>query len=270
MGRHQRSCPVLMRFGKEEHRRAGANEYSVEDGLRGEERAVRATYARLLAAVGELPAVAEDAHSTGPPAAVPYCAARVPRSRGSTGPRLTTRQQRTTILPRLPQPLQLEVDVNLTPQALQPDEGDALWFFGMLVLIKIAGESTGGQFCLVEQRGRRGVATPLHLQVNDQETFYVLEGELQFYLDGHEPLRASAGATVYVPAGAPHAFEVLSDTARWLDFTTPNHEAFFRAAGEPARELAMPPDMPPDMEKVMAAAGRYEVAILGPPPGTPR
>ncbi len=60
-----------------------------------------------------------------------------------------------------------------------------------------------------------------------------------------------------------------SETARVLVLTTPQHERFFRAAGEPARARTLPPEGPPDMEKVEAAAQEFGVAILGPPPGTP-
>jgi quercetin dioxygenase-like cupin family protein len=154
-----------------------------------------------------------------------------------------------------------------TPQVVGDGEGEALWFFGTLLLLKATAEQTGGRFCLCEQRGRRGMATPLHRQPADDETFVVLEGELQFFLGEGLPVVAGPGATVHVPAGAPHAFAVASEAARWLDLTTPNHEAFFRAAGEPAPELALPPDAPPDMAKVGTAAERFGVEILGPPPG---
>jgi hypothetical protein len=60
---------------------------------------------------------------------------------------------------------------------------------------------------------------------------------------------------------------VAFQSARWLDLTTPNHEAFFRAAGEPAPEWVLPPEAPPDMAKVGEAAVQFGVEILGPPPG---
>jgi quercetin dioxygenase-like cupin family protein len=146
-------------------------------------------------------------------------------------------------------------------------EGEALWFFGTLLLLRATGEQTGGRFSLCDQRGRRGFATPLHRQPTDDETFIVLEGELRFFLGDGSPRTAGPGTTVYVPAGAPHAFSVASESARWLDLTTPHHEAFFRAAGEPAPERVLPPEAPPDMAKVEAAAERFGVEILGPPPG---
>lgn len=147
------------------------------------------------------------------------------------------------------------------------DEGEALWFFGMLVLVKASSGDTDDQFSLTEQRARRGTATPFHRQIADQETFHVLDGKLRFYLDEGEPIVAGAGATLYIPAGAAHAFEVVSETARWLNLTTPNHEAFFRAAADPAQARTYPPEQAPDMPRVMAAAERYGVEILGPPPG---
>ena len=150
---------------------------------------------------------------------------------------------------------------------VEDGEEEALWFFGTLLLLKATAEQTGGRFCLCEQRGRRSMATPLHCQPADDETFVVLEGELQFFLGDGPPILGGPGTTVHVPAGAPHAFAVASETARWLDLTTPNHEAFFRAAGEPAPERVLPPDVPPDMAKVGPAAERFGVEILGPPPG---
>lgn len=153
------------------------------------------------------------------------------------------------------------------PYALGEEEGEALWFFGTLLLLKVTAEQTGGRLCLCEQWGRRGMATPLHRQPEDDETFFVLEGELRFFLGDGSPVTAGPGTTIHVPAGAAHAFAVVSETARFLDLTTPNHEAFFRAAGEPAPERVLPPDAPPDMAKVGEAAARFGVEILGPPPG---
>ena len=152
------------------------------------------------------------------------------------------------------------------PRVVIGGEEEALWFFGMLVLFKTTGEQTGGRFCLTEQLARRGPATPLHRQPADDETFVVLDGQLRFYLGDGGAIEAGPGTTVHVPAGAPHAFAVVSETARLLNLTTPNHEAFFRAAGEPASERTMPPDAPPDMAKIAAAAERFGVEILGPPP----
>ena len=153
------------------------------------------------------------------------------------------------------------------PYALASEKGEALWFFGGLATVKASTEQTGGRFALTEQLFPGGMATPLHSQSEDDESFYVLEGELTFYLEDAQPIPASAGSFVHVPAGVAHAYQVDSDTARILNITTPQHERFFRAAADPAQRRALPPQAPPDMDKLMAAANQYGVEILGPPPG---
>jgi quercetin dioxygenase-like cupin family protein len=155
-----------------------------------------------------------------------------------------------------------------TPYALGSEEGEALWFFGTLATFKATAEQTGGRYTLIEQVAPRGVATPLHVQPEDDESFYVLEGELTFYLEDGQPIPTSAGSFVHIPKGMPHAFQVDSETARFLDLNTPQHEHFIRAAGEPAQGRVLPAAGPPDMEKVGAAAQEYGVELLGPPPGS--
>ncbi len=161
------------------------------------------------------------------------------------------------------------MDTNLTPYALGSEDGEALWFFGMLVTIKATAEQTGGRFLLVEELAPRGTATPLHVHPEEDESFHVLEGGMTFYLEDGQPIPASAGSFVHIPKGyVPHAFQVDSETARFLVFTRPPHEHFIRAAAEPAPSRTLPPPEPPNMEKVGAAAVQYGIEILGPPPGT--
>jgi quercetin dioxygenase-like cupin family protein len=159
------------------------------------------------------------------------------------------------------------MDANPLPYALGSEDGEALWFFGTLATFKATAEQTGGQYSLIEQVARTGMATPLHVQPEDHESFYVLEGALTFYLQDSQPIPAEAGSFVHIPKGTPHAFQVDSEIARFLDLTTPQHEYFMRAAGEPAQGRVLPPLGPPDMEKVNAAAQEYGVEVLGPPPG---
>jgi quercetin dioxygenase-like cupin family protein len=157
---------------------------------------------------------------------------------------------------------------NRASYALGPEEGEAFWGFGSLWTIKASAEQTGGRFSLIEELAPIGAATPLHVHREDDETFYVLEGELTFYLDEGPPIVASAGSFVHIPGGVIHAFQVDSETARYLIISTPQHERFYRAAfGEPAQSRTLPPEGPLDMERIEAAAQEYKVEMLGPPPG---
>ncbi len=160
------------------------------------------------------------------------------------------------------------IENNRTAYALGPEVGEALWGFGSLWTVKVSAEQTGGSFALIEELAPEGAATPLHHHPDD-ETFYVLEGEMTFYLgDGEEPVAATSGSFVHVPAGAVHAFRVDSETARYLTITTPQHERFYRAAfGDPAQERTLPPEGELDWERINAAAQEYKVEVLGPLPG---
>jgi quercetin dioxygenase-like cupin family protein len=152
---------------------------------------------------------------------------------------------------------------------LDRDEGEALWFNNDLLILKATGAETGGSFLLLEEQTRRGKVTPLHAHPDEAETFYVLEGEVLFHLDGSE-LSLGVGGVVSAPPGLPHAYMVVSETARTLILITPGTgamEEFFRDAGEPARERVPPPEHPLDLERIGAAAERTRaVTILGPPP----
>jgi quercetin dioxygenase-like cupin family protein len=149
--------------------------------------------------------------------------------------------------------------------AVAPYEGDAIWFNGALQNVKLPGDWSDDAISLVEVMSTEGRATGLHTDPS-HETFYVLEGELLFHVDGREH-RAQAGDTVAIRRGVPHAFMICSTTARFLVMNTPGtQERFFRAGGEPAanRDFATAP--PPNHERTMAAAEEYGVKLLGPPP----
>ena len=155
----------------------------------------------------------------------------------------------------------------VAPIALQPREGDARWFLGFLVTIKSTAETTNGRVAVVEHLGTRGLGSPLHVHRNEDEWFYVTEGELTFWVGG-ETIKAPAGSFVYGPRGIPHAFAVTSPEARFLLTAEPaGFESFMLALSEPAQALTLPPAsvQPPAPERMMAAAAEYGIEILGPP-----
>ena len=73
---------------------------------------------------------------------------------------------------------------SLAPIALQPGEGDARWFLGALGTIKAAAETTNGQLAVLEFLWPQGSGSPLHVHHNEDEWFYVIEGELTLWVDG--------------------------------------------------------------------------------------
>jgi quercetin dioxygenase-like cupin family protein len=156
----------------------------------------------------------------------------------------------------------------LRPIALQPDEGEALWFMGMLTTIKASKEGTGGKVAVIEHTSPYNSGSPLHVHHHEDEWFYVLEGELTIWVEG-QVIRAPAGSFVFGPKDTPHTFTVSSpEGARFLLVTEPaGFESFMRSGAEPARTLTLPPSSsePPDPERLGALAAEYGIEILGPP-----
>ena len=155
----------------------------------------------------------------------------------------------------------------LAPIALAPDEGEALWAFGFLATLKASSETTDGRVAVIEHLGPRGAGSPLHVHHREDEWFYVLDGQLTFWVGG-EVVNAPAGSFVYGPRDVPHTFIVASEQARFLLVTEPaGFDAFFRAASGPAARLAIPPAPRelPDIEGLTALAATYGIEILGPP-----
>jgi quercetin dioxygenase-like cupin family protein len=60
---------------------------------------------------------------------------------------------------------------------LAKDEGEAFWLLGMLETIKIGREDTGGRYGLIEILMPPGLGPPWHVHPEEDEWFYVLDGE---------------------------------------------------------------------------------------------
>jgi quercetin dioxygenase-like cupin family protein len=172
----------------------------------------------------------------------------------------------TAVVLRKPARRRMLMGSNRKPLALGPAEGEALWFGRTLTMVKAAAEQTAGAYSMIEDIALKGEGTPLHRHREDDEAFYVLEGEMTFYLGNDEPSRASVGSFVHIPGGTVHAFRVDSETARYLIITTPQHERFYRALTEPAQTRNIPPENPINMEKIGAACAAYGVEGVGPAP----
>lgn len=106
-------------------------------------------------------------------------------------------------------------------------------------------ENTGGAYAQWEAIVPPGGGPRLHVHSREDETFYVLEGEVEFLIDGVLQT-AAAGTYVSLPAGTSHRFRNKSTGyARLLITATPGGlEGLFFEAGvevEPGTAVAPPP-----------------------------
>jgi mannose-6-phosphate isomerase-like protein (cupin superfamily) len=145
-----------------------------------------------------------------------------------------------------------------------------LWFIDNLVHIHVDSEQSGGTLALTELRSRRGEMPPLHVHHRDDETFYVVDGELSLFV-GREHVILGPGQAALAPRGVPHSYRVESDEVRRLVTNTPaGFEAFIRAVAEPAPvEELPPPGRPLDAAALARAAAEVGIEILGPPGALP-
>ncbi|WP_204043452.1 cupin domain-containing protein [Acrocarpospora phusangensis] len=137
---------------------------------------------------------------------------------------------------------------------------------------KAVGEGVGGRFWLAEVSAAKGSGPPMHVHSNEDELWYVLGGEVSFFI-GDDVATVGPGSVVCGPRDVPHTYKVESPTARLFGLATPaGFEHFFRESSRPAETLTVPPQMSsPDMASVDAELGRLGTRIVGPlPAGAPR
>jgi quercetin dioxygenase-like cupin family protein len=141
---------------------------------------------------------------------------------------------------------------------------DAFWWQGALMTIRARGEDTGGALGVVDGTFYEGFGPPLHVHRREDEALYVLEGEIRFR-QGDDEFVAGPGAWVWGPRGVPHAFKVVSETARALVVVTPGgFERMFEVGGLPVTDSTDPPAQEYDPDAARAIAEQFGFDVVGP------
>ena len=148
----------------------------------------------------------------------------------------------------------------------QPGTAELRWLGDTATYFLATGEQTGGSFALVDERANRGESVPLHRHRDDDEAFYVLEGEISLFVGDDPPTRAAAGAFAFVPGGVAHGFRIESEHARYLLLTTPRHGEFYRAISLPSRPGGAPPAQAVSGDRIRAACEEFGIEFVGPLP----
>ena len=112
--------------------------------------------------------------------------------------------------------------------------GERLRFSGIELVVRASAETTGGAFTMIEEAAP--VDTPLHVHKNEDELWYILEGEHVIQV-GDDEFHVGPGETVFAPRGVPHSQRrVVPRTGRFLEFFYPaGFEGFFRELAEAER-----------------------------------
>jgi quercetin dioxygenase-like cupin family protein len=137
--------------------------------------------------------------------------------------------------------------------------GDAFWSFGDLVTFKVGPQHTGGAFSLAELSVGPGGGPPPHVHDREDETFYVLEGTMQFMLEDDVYL-AGAGEAYFLPRGKVHTFTNQTDKpAKALVLASPcGFEQFMARWATPRSQSSVaPPVDDATIGKLMAACAEF-------------
>ena len=149
--------------------------------------------------------------------------------------------------------------------AVQP-----LWFLDTLVRIHVSHDEAADGLSLVESYAPYGDSPPLHVHYDEDELFYVLDGELQFHV-GDRELHCSAGEALLAPKGIPHTYRVCSPHGgRWLVATSNgDFERLIRTLARPAEHEGLPkragPPTPESADELAAACLAHRIELVGPP-----
>src|SRR5213080_3789808 len=97
--------------------------------------------------------------------------------------------------------------MNVTQAIIRtPGEGRTVAVVGDVYRFLATGEDTDGKYALWEAIVPPGGGPPPHVHSREEEGFYVLEGEITFFV-GDKRLVASAGMFANLPVGTPHSFK---------------------------------------------------------------
>ena len=121
---------------------------------------------------------------------------------------------------------------------------------------------TGGAMSVVDSLSPAGSGPPRHVHEREDETFVVLTGQCEFWLDGRI-FTKGAGETAFIPRGREHTFRVVGDQpSRHLLILTPGgFEGFFPEMAQGRFRI------PEDMEQVGVLAAQHGLRFTGPPLG---
>lgn len=123
-------------------------------------------------------------------------------------------------------------------------------------------KATDGAMSIVDSVSPPNYGPPRHIHHDADETFVILSGEVELWLDG-EIMIKGPGETAFIPRGREHTFRVIgTQPSRHLVILTPGgFEGFFAdmAAGQFR--------IPEDMDRIEKSAVRHHLEFTGPPLG---
>jgi len=143
-------------------------------------------------------------------------------------------------------------------------EGQTLAVVGDIYRFLATGDDTNGTYAQIEALVPPGGGPPPHIHTREEESFYVMEGEITITL-GSERIVATAGMFANVAVGTLHSFRNEGNRpAKMLITVAPaGLEKMFLEVGVPvpAGSTAAPHPTKEEIGKLLSIAAKYGVEI---------
>ena len=148
-------------------------------------------------------------------------------------------------------------------QAGETRNSGVLDILGDEIRIKVAGSDTNGGYAIMEAITEPECGPPLHRHSREDESFFVIEGEFLFEVDGKQ-LRAGAGCAIHAPRGTAHTFQNVGETTgRMMVVVQPaGLDAFFEDLAGATKGMGQP-----DPSVIVPIFEKHGLELLGPPLG---
>jgi quercetin dioxygenase-like cupin family protein len=148
------------------------------------------------------------------------------------------------------------------PTLKTPAEGRTIAVVGDVYRFLATSEDTNGKYAMWEAIVPPGGGPPPHVHSQEEEGFYILEGEITIQA-GEVRIVATAGMFANMPVGTTHSFKNETDRpAKMLISVAPaGLEQMFFEVGVPVAQgatTALPPNKA-EIEKLLAAAPKYGI-----------
>lgn len=139
------------------------------------------------------------------------------------------------------------------------------WFGDSIVKVLLDSSATRGRLTVVENNVRQQYGSPIHVHEVEDEAFIVLDGTLRAWV-GDQRRDLEPGDAALLPRGVPHAFRIMSPTARFLVLGLPGGlEGLYASAGADVR-APLPEGWTVPLDVLAANEASRGNRVLGPPP----
>lgn len=139
---------------------------------------------------------------------------------------------------------------------------DSIEWLGTKYKTLLGAAQTGARLSIFESLDQPGCGPPRHIHKAEDETFYILSGEVEFWQEGRTT-QHGPGEVIFVERGREHTFRIVGEMpARMVTVMTPGgFDGFFAEMATGQYRI------PQDMAQIAGIAAKYNLEFTGPPLG---